>query len=154
PDLFKTLTKASKALAPTARNSETMEPLAFYATNRKSQIYVGSYDRATDDLRIDPSTESAAKSWLLSFGLPPTILPHLDIVTDMDSNVRYEPGYPIVNLYRQTDFMKQFAQQERTLGDASEFRKRCPVLWRTLVSVHGDSVEAVGYFINWLAAVF
>jgi hypothetical protein len=154
PDLFKTLTKAAKALPGGIRNSETVEPMAFYATNRNSMVYIGTYDRATDVLRIDPSNETAAKSWLLSFGIPPTVLPHYDVVTDMTSDVRYEPGYPIINLYRQTDFMKEYADQERTLDEVKEFSRRCPVLWKTLVSVHGNELKAVEYFVNWLAAVF
>lgn len=154
PELFKTLTKAAKALPQGLRNSETLEPLAFYATNRNSAVYIGSYDRATDDLRLDPSTETAARSWMMSFGVPLMAIPHLDIVTDMESDIRYEPGYPIVNLYRQTDLMKEYSQQERDLEDVEAFRNACPTLWRTLLSVHGDSHEAVAHFINWLAAIF
>lgn len=155
PDLFKTLTKASKALPQaTIRTNETLEPLAFYATNRGSAVYIGSYDRATDELRVDQSTEHAAKSWMMSHGLPPTTLPHMDLVTDMSSDIRYEPGYPIINLYQKTDLMKQFAQADRVLFDTKDFREKCPVLWRTLISVHGNSAEAATYFINWLAAIF
>lgn len=157
PDFFKRLVKAAQAMPAQAKNGETVEPLAFYATNRGSGVYIGYYDRATDVLRLDPSTESAAKSWLLSFGVPPMgPLPHMDMVFDMQSDIRYEPGYPIVNLYRQTDFMKEYAnpEEERTLDSLGVFEKDCPVLYKTMLSITGNSPTAVEYLVNWLAHVF
>lgn len=156
PQFYKVLTKAAQALPMQPKTGDTVEPLAFYATNRGSAVYIGYYDRATDELRLDPSTETAAKSWMMSFGAPPTgLLPHLDVTFDMSSEIRYEPGYPIVNLFRQTDLMKQYANPGVPRDAILEkFEERCPVTYMTMMSFTGDSREAVRYLVNWLAHIF
>ncbi len=157
PALFKALTKAAQALSLSPKAGDGIEPLAFYATNKGSAVYVGYYDRVNDDLRLEVSTETAAKSWMMSFGVPPTgLLPHLDIEFDMTSDVRYEPGYPIVNMYRQTEFIKQYAEPEQARSNKNhlDFARSCPVLLKTIMSVHGNSPEAANYFFNWLAYIF
>lgn len=157
PQFYKVLTKAAQALPMQPKTGDTVEPMAFYATNRGSAVYIGYYDRATDELRLDPSSETAAKSWMMSFGVPPTgLLPHLDVTFDMSSEIRYEPGYPIVNLYRQTDFMKQYSTPPGGVRDAviKNFAERCPVLYMTMLSITGGSPEAVRYLVNWLAHIF
>lgn len=156
PQFFKALTKAAQALPSQPKTGDTVEPLAFYATNRGSGVYIGYYDRATDELRLDQSSETAARSWMMSFGVPPTgLLPHLDIVFDMNSDIRYEAGYPIINMYRQTDFMKQYASpDERKPLDLKAIEDKCPVIWRTMMSLTGNNRTAVKYLVNWLAHIF
>lgn len=156
-DFFKTLTKAAQSLSLSPKSGDGIEPLAFYATNKGSVVHVGYYDRVNDELRLEASTETAAKSWMLSFGVPATgLLPHLDIEFDMTSEVRYEAGYPIVNLYRQTDFIKQYAEPDkpRLNENHHSFAQRCPVLLKTILSALGNSSEATNYFLNWLAYIF
>lgn len=155
PDLYKSLTKSAKALSP---NASTVEGFAFYCTNRNSAVYIGSYNRETDDLQVFPSNETAAGSWLRSFGVPPMMLPHMELVYDMHSDTRYEPGFPLINLYEKTDFIKQYGDIERhqpvdgTALDA--LRKKCPVIYKTLHSLSGDTDAAVLKFCEWLAYIF
>lgn len=158
PALYKALTKAGKSL-PATLPPANIEPLAFYATNRQSMVYIGTYNRETDQLRVDPSNVGAAVSWMGSFGIPiPQAFPHYDIVYDMHSPIRFEDGYPIINLYEQTEYLKQFADLERsTACEAASLdvlKSKCPVLWRVMFSALGSSIEASLYFINWLATVF
>lgn len=157
PNFFKSLTKAAQSLSLAPKTGDGIEPLAFYATNKGSSVYVGYYDRVNDDLRLDTSNETAARSWMMSFGVPPTgLLPHMDIEFDMSSNVRYEAGYPIVNVYKQTDFIKDYADPEegRRPMNYIEVDGKCPNIMKTIISAHGGSHEAVTYFLNWLAHIF
>jgi hypothetical protein len=158
PELFKALTKSAKSL-PAKLPSASIEPLAFYATNRESTIYIGSYDREHDSLRIDPSTLTAAYSWLANFGVPlKQSLPHYDVTYDMNSPIRFEDGYPIINLYQQTEFLKEFSNIERKTkcepNSLSLLQIKAPTLWRVMFSALGSSHEAAFYFVNWLAAIF
>lgn len=158
PDLFKSLTKAAKS-TPTKTLSPAVEPMAFYATNRESTVYIGYYNRATDDLRLDKSTAAAAASWMMQHGVPmKQNLPHYDIVHDMSSDIRFEDGYPVINLYRKSDMMKKFAHAPKELDCEIEslqlFRKETPVIYRTLASIVANDPEAVLRLINWIAAIF
>lgn len=155
PDLYKSLTKSARAL--TNQNS-SIEAFAFYCTNRNSAVYIGSYNRETDELTVNPSNESAAMSWMRSFGMPPMPLPHMQLVYDMHSNTRYEPGFPLINMYKQSDFIKEFGNIER-IRPADQMlvphlKGSCPVIYKTLYSITGDSNEAVLQFVHWLAYVF
>ncbi len=158
PELYKSLTKAAKAL-PSKLPPATIEPLAFYATNRESGVYIGSYDREHDRMRVDASTLSAAYSWLAQFGVPAKqALPHYDLVHDMSSTIRFEDGYPIINLYEQTEYLKTFSDIERSTQCSADslavLTTRTPTLWKVIFSALGTSTEASLYFINWLAAIF
>lgn len=159
PDLFKALTKAAHAL-PQRLPPPTLEPLAFYATNRQSTIYVGSYDREHDVLRVDASSIGAAQSWLAAYGVPRTAnLPHYDLTFDMTSSIRFEDGYPIINLYRQTEYMRDFATpSERDLpcnkGALGLLQEAAPTTMRIMRWALGANDTALLYFVNWLAAIF
>lgn len=156
PNLYKALTKAAAARVP-GRVSETIEPFLFYATNRESKLFLGSFDRASNDLRVEATHEKAAASWMATMGAPiPQMIPHMDLVTDMDSNVRYEAGYPFVNLYKPTEFVELCAQIEpsQKIGPVHEMvRMKCPVIYQTMFSALGSSITATQYFINWLAFI-
>lgn len=159
PDLYKALVKTAKVVPSKALASCAIEPLAFYATNRGSQLYVGSYDRENDILRIDASTKDAAYSWLAGFGAPlKANFPHYDLVFDMTSELRFEDGYPMINLFRRTPLMKKYSgiahtqDVDNTLPDLC--KAACPVTYRVISSAVGDSQEAVTYFLNWLGAIF
>lgn len=159
PDLYKALIKTAKHVPAKAMAPCTIEPLAFYATNHGSQLYVGTYDRGNDMLRIDTTNKDAAYSWLASFGIPlKPNFPHYDLVHDMKSSLRFEDGYPVINLYRQTELMKSYANVSRTRavnGQLTEHLKGvAPVTWRVLDSVLGNDTVAMTYFLNWLAAIF
>lgn len=158
PDLFKALSKSSQT-TPAKLPPSSIEPLAFYATNRQSMIYIGTYDREHDKLRIEPSTQTAAYSWLAQFGVPiKQALPHYDVTYDMTSPIRFEEGYPIINLYEQTAYLKQFSDEPKKTAceilSLDGLKVQAPTLWRVMYSALGCNVEAALYFINWLAAVF
>jgi hypothetical protein len=143
---YKSLVKASKATSSTVALPDGTEILAFYATNRNSALYVGVYDRAKDKLRVDKSTESAAYAWLKQNGVPITpSFPHYDLVHDISSNIRYEEGYPVINMYERTDLLKQFGGSERltqlplTMGLLDQ---HCPVIMTFLRSATGDKRSA------------
>ncbi len=157
PDFYKSLIKTIKKMPKHQHGSDNVDVLAFYATNHGSQLYIGTYDRDKDVLRIDPSKESAAESWLHRYGVPAIEeFPHYDLVHDIKSDVRYEEGFPVINLYARTDFMKQYSSVERTTGiemTMQQLRQRCPVIMKFIDSVAGDPRSAET-FINWLAFIF
>ena len=158
PDLYKALMKAGKSL-PQKLPPINIEPLAFFATNRQSTIYIGSYDREHDDLRVDASNAAAAMSWLKNFGMPlPTSLPHFDLTYDMKSDIRFEDGYPVINLYKRTDYIKLYADKPRSIpcdvASLGALQHEVPTLWRITHSALGSNINATFYFINWLAAIF
>lgn len=158
PDLHKALTKNHKAVAKHFPDC-SVEIMAFYATNRQSTIYIGTYNRATDDMRLDPSNQVAAYAWLSQYGmaLKPT-LPHYDLTVDMTSDIRFEEGYPVINLFRQSDYLKSFANVERTQAcdpsGLARLAQEAPLLMRIIRHVLGSQEEPALYFLNWLAAVF
>jgi len=159
PDLYKALVKKAKAVPANAMQSCAMEPLAFYATNRGSQLYVGTYDRENDVLRLDPSVKDAAFSWLMSFGAPiKPSFPHYDLVFDMQSDLRFEDGYPVINLFRRTPLMKKYGGMTPVravdIELVNHLKKIAPVTWRVIDSVMGNDQTAVMFFLNWLAAIF
>ena len=157
PDFYKALLKTVKAIPKNAQTKENVEVLAFYGTNHGSQLYIGTYDRDLDLLRVDKSTETAAQSWLHKHGVPSAEeFPHYDLLHDISSDVRYEEGYPVINLYARTDLMKQYGGADRvhsldvTMANIAE---RCPITHRLLQSVAGDPKSAAS-FVNWLAYIF
>lgn len=154
---YKALTKAAQAMPSNSRSSASTEVLAFYATNRNSSLYIGTYDRVTDELRVDKSTETAAASWLKQFGVPiKPVLPHYDLIHDVQSNVRYEEGYPVINLYSRTDFIKQYSELDRTLAlgkSLLRLEQECPVIYKTMASITGDE-RSLMCFLNWIAYIF
>lgn len=155
---YKGLTKSLAAMPQQPRGSDGMEVLAFYATNRGSKIFVGTYDRGKDILRVDQSADGAADSWLQQFGVPlQANLPHYDLVHDIQSNIRYEEGYPVINLYARTDFIKQYADLDRVLsleGVLPRLEEECPVIYKTMKSMTGDDERSLLGFINWFAYIF
>lgn len=155
-EFYKALVKTTKKM-PAQPMPDGFETLAFYATNRGSALYIGSYNRATDKLRVDKSSETAAFSWLLQNGQPiKGPLPHYDLVHDISSDIRYEEGYPVINLYERTDFIKQYGNAPRIYDlDATmkNLDEKCPVIMKFLRSATGDAHSAKG-FLNWLAYIF
>lgn len=156
-NFYKALIKTTQKMPVNATSPENTDVLAFYATNRGSQLYIGTYDRGTDKLRVDKSSPTAAVSWLLQFGMPGgTILPHYDLTFDISSNIRYEEGYPVINLYERTNFMKQFGESSRIRSldqTMVELKTLCPVIMKFVESITGDPRSCQG-FINWLAFIF
>lgn len=157
PEFFKALTKSLSAMPATTRTSPATEVLAFYATNRGSSLYIGTYDRAHDVLRVEKSTEAGAISWLKQFGVPlKGVLPHYDLTYDISSDIRYEEGYPVINLYARTEFIKEYAGLPKTQSLDNVFerlQKECPVIYKTIMSCAGDARSALG-LINWISYIF
>lgn len=157
PEFFKALTKSLSSMPATTKTSPSTEVLAFYATNRGSGIYIGTYDRAKDILRVEQSNESGALSWMKQFGVPiKGVLPHYDLAYDISSDIRYEEGYPVINLYARTDFIKEYSDLPRTQDLDNVFarlQEECPVIYRTINSCAGDARSALG-LINWIGYIF
>lgn len=156
---YDTLKKAAPAAAKNmARISDGTEVLAFYATNRGSAVYVGTYDRTNDILRVDRSNTEAAHAWLVAHGAPlKATLPHYDLLHDISSDVRYEEGYPVINMYARTEFLKQYGGIARTLAldnIVNTLRQTCPVAYKILLSVCGSDEETLRRYLNWLAYIF
>lgn len=156
-DFYNKLVGAIKQMPKAPRGSDGTDVLAFYATNHGSQLYIGTYDRAKDVLRVDPSSETPALSWLRQFGVPTkALLPHYDLTHDISSNVRYEEGYPVINLYARTNMMKQYAEAPKRFDTKQTFerlKETCPVIMMFAQSMCGDARSTEG-FINWLAFIF
>lgn len=157
PDFYKALIKTVKALPKNMQTKENVEVLAFYGTNHGSQLYIGTYDRDADTLRVDRSNEAAATSWLHKHGVPSVEeFPHYDLLYDISSDVRYEEGYPVINLYARTDLMKQYGSVERVHSldiTMQNIASRAPTINKLLQSVAGDPKSAAS-FVNWLAFIF
>lgn len=154
---YKALVKATQTM-PKHRQTEGNEVMAFYATNQGSAIYIGTYNRVTDSLRVDKSTETAAYAWQREHGVViKQGFPHYDLTYDIRSDVRYEEGYPVINLYERTEFIKLYSQRERTEAlDPKLFNRfatDCPVIYKTIKSVTGDE-RSMLLFLNWLAYIF
>lgn len=154
---YKKLIMTTRQMPASIKGGDGPEVLTFYATNRGSRLHVGTYDRGNDVLRVDESNETAAFSWLKQFGIPikPTF-PHYDLVYDITSNTRYEDGYPMINLYARTNFMKQFADNEQirsTSETVEHLKKTCPVIMKFAESMCGDPRSLEG-FLNWLGCIF
>lgn len=154
---YEKLVAATKAAPAATRGSESSDILAFYATNRGSRVYIGTYDRANDVLRVDESSETPAYSWLQQFGMPvKMMLPHYDVTYDISSDTRYEEGYPVINLYARTDMIKQFGNVPKktdTAGAYAAAQDKAPTITKVINSMCGDARSAEG-FINWLAFIF
>lgn len=155
-NFYKSLVKASRSV-PVRPTAVSVEPLAFYATNRQSTVFIGTYDRENDELVLHSSTETAAKSWLVQHGgFTSGPLPHYSIVTDMHSEIRYEEGYPVINTYKRSDYIKQFADADKAHDlhkTVALLSAKSPVIWMTLKSALG-SENAAAHFINWLGFIF
>lgn len=159
PKFYEMLKKVSPTASKNVRISEASEILAFYATNRGSAVHLGLYDRAADILRVERSTTEAAYAWLKELGAPVTAsLPHYDLAFDMGSNIRYEEGYPVINLYARTEFLKLYGEIDRVqaLDDTvlERLARDMPVSAKLLFSVCGDDRESLKRFLNWLAYIF
>ncbi len=158
-EFYKSLVKAGHALPSSALTSPvTLIPLAFYATNKDSAIYIGTYDREQDQLKLNISNTAAAASWMASFGVPMRgPLPHYELVTDMTSDIRFEDGYPVINLYRQSELLKAYSTRPRTIecshANAMQLANVCPTIFKVIFSAVGSHSEAMFYMINWLAAL-
>lgn len=154
---YEKLVAATKAAPPVSRGSESSDILAFYATNRGSRVYIGTYDRASDTLRVNESSETPAYAWLQQCGMPvKMLLPHYDVAYDISSDTRYEEGYPVINLYARTDMMKQYGKMPKkydTRGAFEAVMGSAPTIGMVIRSMCGDDRSAEG-FINWLAFIF
>lgn len=159
PKFYEQLKKTAPQAAKNVRLADSAEILAFYATNRGSAVHIGMYDRATDTLRVEKSTTEAAYAWLREMGAPiKTSLPHYDLLHDISSNIRYEEGYPVINLYARTEFLKLYGEIERTqpLDDTllERFARESPVFSKLLFSVCGNDRDSLKRYLNWLAYIF
>lgn len=156
--LYKQLAKAAKSKPTIVSSKDGIEPLAFYATNHGSTIYVGQYNRGDDKLRLEPSSPVAALSWLAQHGVVTQgMLPHYDLTYDIKSDIRYEEGYPVINLYEQTVFIKQWGDAPRTLPfdkSLETLAEECPTIHATLSSVMAGNARAMRMFLNWLGFIF
>lgn len=159
PKFFELLKKSTTSGTKSPRLTEGTEVLAFYATNRGSAVYIGLYERTTDTLRVERSTTEAAYAWMRELGAPmKSALPHYDLAYDISSNIRYEEGYPVINLYARTEFIKLYGEIERTqpLDETllERLAKEAPVSSKLLFSVCGSDRDSLKRFLNWLAFIF
>lgn len=160
PKFYEQLRKAAPtAIKSQAKMSENTEILAFYATNRGSAVHIGTYDRDNDLLRVDRSSTEAAYAWLTQMGgaIGKAGLPHYDLAYDISSDVRYEEGYPVINLYARTEFIKLYGNIERTVPTddiLGRIGSEAPVFGKLLLSICGDDKDMVKRYINWLAFIF
>ncbi len=159
PKFYETLRKAApKALRSTEAMSDGTEILAFYATNRGSAVHIGSYDRTNDVLRVDRSTTEAAYAWLHQMGgVLQAKLPHYDLRHDVTSDIRFEEGYPVINLFARTEFMKIYGNIERTLATADALKAmgaQCPVFGKVFMSAFAYDHDSILRFLNWTAYIF
>lgn len=142
--------KAPRILAQPAIE-EGLEVLAFYATNRSSQIKIGTFAPGSRTLTLNNATETSARAWLSEFGILGQPIEHMDLIFDPTSDVQYVANSKCINFFRATDYMLQ----EPVKLERSTLAEIPPVFNKTFVSVLGNpSKEVYVHFINWLAHIF
>jgi len=151
PKLLEALVKAKPRILSKPPLDDDSEVLAFYATNRGANVMTGLFNPITQDLRLDSSKETPAYAWLSEYGLPLRTLPHMDIVFDPSSEVRYVRGVPIVNTFKPTRYMLM----QSSLGKPSTLAEIPPTINKMMRSMMGDPTpEVQAHFLNWLAYIF
>lgn len=152
PDLWKSLRKAAPRAVAKQPLAEGTEVLAFYATNRNSQVKIGTYDHGTNELILNNSSETAAKAWLFDYGVPPLgLLPHKDLVFDPTVNVQYVCDSTQINTFEATEYM----QHEKSSDKASQLADVPRLIDKVLRSMMGDPTDEVyRHFLNWLAYIY
>lgn len=152
PDLWKSLRKAAPRAAAKAPLEDGVEILAFYATNQNSNVKIGSFDPATNNLVLHTSGERAARAWLTEYGVVRTgDLPHMDLVFDPQVDLQYISGDTRINTFKATQYMTR----ERTNPKPSTVADVPPLANRIMRSMLGDPTEEIfAHFINWLAYVY
>jgi hypothetical protein len=152
PELYKALTKVARRVVQRPPLDEGTEVLAFYATNRGSQIKIGAYSPVARTLRLDDSSESAARAWLTEHGLVQKApFSHFDIVFDPKRDDQYIPGDIVVNLFKATDFMTK----KPAIKAPSSVREIPKTIDRLMRSMLGDPTDVVyGQWMNWLSYIF
>lgn len=152
PELWKSLRKIAPRAVSKQALQEGFEILAFYATNKNSQIKIGTYDHGTNDLVLHNSTEAAAKAWQADYGIPPAArLPHIDLVFDPTVDVQYASGATQINTFEATQYMAR----ERSTPKASHLAEVPRLIDKVLRSMLGNPTdELYRHFMNWLAYVY
>lgn len=152
PDLWKSLKKSAPRAIAKQPLAEGVEVLAFYATNKGSQIKIGTYDHGTDELVLNNSGETAAKAWLFDYGVPPIgLLPHKDLVFDPTVDVQYVTDSTVINTFEATKYMTRTRSSSKPAKLADVPR----LIDKTLRSMLGDPIDEVySHFLNWLAYVY
>jgi len=150
---FKRLVKTAPKALSKPPLEDGAEILAFYATNKGSEIKTGLWLPVQRQLRLDTSNQTAAAAWLFEYGIVQKgHLPHVDLVFDPTNDVQYIPGTPYINLFRASDYMVKQKSSEKP----STLAELPPVIRKTLYSMLGDEGDGklVTAFINWLAYIF
>lgn len=150
---FKTLCAVAPKVVSRPPPDDGTEVLAFYATNYSAQIKTGVFSPVTRRIRLDNSSEAAANSWLMSYGvLKKGPLVHHDIIFDPQSDLQYMPiQNSAINMFRATDYM----MQGKSKAEASTIYEIPPIVKMTIKSMLGDAnEELMTHFVNWLAYIF
>lgn len=151
PKLHEALVKAKPRILSKPPLDDDAEVLAFYATNRGANVMTGLFTPATQELRLDASKETPAYAWLSEYGIPVRTLPHMDIVFDPSSEVRYVRGVPVVNTFKPTRYMLMTPAS----GKPSTLAEIPPTINKMMRSMMGDPTPEVhAHFMNWLAFIY
>lgn len=152
PDLWKSLRKAAPRATAKTPLDDGVEIMAFYATNQNSNIKIGSFDPATNDLKLHTSGERAARAWLAEYGIVRVgDLPHMDLTFDPQIDLQYVSGSTSINTFKATPYMTR----ERTSPANSTLADVPPLANRIMRSMLGDPTEEIYWrFINWLAYIY
>jgi hypothetical protein len=151
-DLYKALRKIAPKAISKPPLEEGTEVLAFYATNRGASIKTGLYQPTTRELRVDDSTERAAKAWLAEYGIVQyTMLPHVDMIFDPTDDTQYVYGATQLNTFRPTVYM----MRPKSSAVPSSVEDIPPTIKMLITHLLGNpEPHVVSHFINWLAYIF
>jgi hypothetical protein len=154
PDLYKALTKSKARILSKPPLDDDAEVLAFYATNRESQVKLGVFLPTKRSLRIENSSPVAAHAWLAEYGLVQKgPFPHIDLVFDPKSDIQYTPGSTQINTFKASDYMAR--KPSTTQPSSMQDFEGSKTLMRTIRHMLGAPDETVvRHFINWLAFIF
>lgn len=151
PKLLEALVKTKSRVLSKPPLDDDCEVLAFYATNRGSNVMTGLFNPNTQELRLDQSKETPAYAWLSEHGVPLRTLPHMDIVFDPSSEVRYVRGLPVINTFKPTRYMLM----NSSLGAPSTLAEIPPTINKMMQSMMGNPTpEVQSHFMNWLSFIF
>ena len=153
PDLWKALRAKAPKIVAQPPLDEATDVLAFYATNQASSVKIGTYSAITQHVDLNPATETSAKAWLATFGLPTNgYLAHIDITFDPRVNTPpYIHGDTHLNTFQLSPYMAR-ARSKPESSTLAEVPKLVDKIMRSMLGNPTD--EIYFHFVNWLASIF
>lgn len=128
------------------RVSSTGETHLAFLERQTSTYWRGSYDTGTDNLQIFAAkNENMVRQFADSVGMRlGDNIPEWDMEFNPQDSVRVDFENRVINTFQLTDYMREPVQK---------VIKCPPVIFKIISHVLANDIEAVEYFMNWLAFI-